>query len=255
MKLGDIENGWNQARSAMERFSNMQSTEWEGIVAAAESENWDEVAKWLLTFRPAGNFDIPSLVEEFRNAMLAQDAERAGFHSMWFPDHVCMPMETGSAHVANVTGKRSYQPRHDMLDAVGLPCHTGREDVRVVAAAHGRKGVGAVDSGLLQGLPIKADALNCLTREAAAQSTEGARVLVDDGHGMPGLVKTIGEEGADSSTPENDHVHESDATRRMGSRRVGGPKGVPADLAFHRGQHGHRQADLLRPRATERSTG
>jgi probable F420-dependent oxidoreductase len=50
-------------------------------------------------------------------ALVAQEAEAAGFHSMWFPDHVCMPMETGSAHVANVTGKRSYQPRHDMLDA------------------------------------------------------------------------------------------------------------------------------------------
>jgi probable F420-dependent oxidoreductase len=49
--------------------------------------------------------------------VVAQDAERAGFHSMWFPDHVCMPIETGSAHVANVTGTRSYQPRHDMLDA------------------------------------------------------------------------------------------------------------------------------------------
>ncbi|MGD9751702.1 MAG: TIGR03619 family F420-dependent LLM class oxidoreductase [Acidimicrobiia bacterium] len=50
-------------------------------------------------------------------AAVAADAERSGFHSMWFPDHVCMPMQTGSAHVANVTGKRSYQPRHDLLDA------------------------------------------------------------------------------------------------------------------------------------------
>ncbi|MFT5531064.1 MAG: putative F420-dependent oxidoreductase [Candidatus Poriferisodalaceae bacterium] len=48
---------------------------------------------------------------------VAVDAERAGFHSMWFPDHVCMPLETASAHVANVTGKRSYSPRHEMLDA------------------------------------------------------------------------------------------------------------------------------------------
>ncbi|GAB4117992.1 MAG: hypothetical protein Fur0036_01800 [Fimbriimonadaceae bacterium] len=77
MKLGDVENGWNQAQSAMERFSSMQSPEWEAIVAQAKAENWDEVAQWLLSFRPAGNFDIPSLVEEFRNAMLAQDPERA----------------------------------------------------------------------------------------------------------------------------------------------------------------------------------
>ena len=48
---------------------------------------------------------------------VAGDAERAGFHSMWFPDHVCMPLETGSAHVANTSGKRSYEARHEMLDA------------------------------------------------------------------------------------------------------------------------------------------
>lgn len=77
LKLGDTENGWNQAMSTMERFGNMQSDEWDGVVQQAEAKNWDAVAQWLLTFRPKGNFDIPSLVEEFRNAMLAQDHERA----------------------------------------------------------------------------------------------------------------------------------------------------------------------------------
>lgn len=48
---------------------------------------------------------------------VARDAEAAGFHSMWFPDHVCMPFETGSAHVANTSGTRSYASHHDMLDA------------------------------------------------------------------------------------------------------------------------------------------
>ncbi len=52
-----------------------------------------------------------------RPVEVAQAAEAAGFHSMWFPDHVCMPIETGSAHVANQSGKRSYAPRHEMLDA------------------------------------------------------------------------------------------------------------------------------------------
>jgi probable F420-dependent oxidoreductase len=48
---------------------------------------------------------------------VAHAAEAAGFHSIWFPDHVCMPLETGSAHIANETGARSYSPRHEMLDA------------------------------------------------------------------------------------------------------------------------------------------
>ena len=55
--------------------------------------------------------------QTLRPVEVAQAAERAGFHSMWFPDHVCMPLETGSAHIANETGKRSYSPRHEMLDA------------------------------------------------------------------------------------------------------------------------------------------
>ena len=48
---------------------------------------------------------------------VAQCAERSGFHSMWFPDHVCMPSETSSAHIANQTGARTYSSRHEMLDA------------------------------------------------------------------------------------------------------------------------------------------
>jgi probable F420-dependent oxidoreductase len=52
-----------------------------------------------------------------RPVEVARAAEQAGFHSMWFPDHVCMPLETASAHIANETGKRSYSPRHEMLDA------------------------------------------------------------------------------------------------------------------------------------------
>jgi probable F420-dependent oxidoreductase len=48
---------------------------------------------------------------------MAQLAERLGFHSMWFPDHVCMPMQSASEHVANASGTRAYQSRHTMLDA------------------------------------------------------------------------------------------------------------------------------------------
>jgi len=51
---------------------------------------------------------------------VAADAERAEFHSMRFPDHVCMPLETASAHAANVTGKRSYSSHHEMLDAAAV---------------------------------------------------------------------------------------------------------------------------------------
>src|ERR1700687_144622 len=58
-------------------------------------------------------------LEEMRPVRIAQLAEAAGFHSMWFPDHVCMPTGSSSAHVANASGKRAYEARHNMLDAAG----------------------------------------------------------------------------------------------------------------------------------------
>ncbi|MGE0823564.1 MAG: TIGR03619 family F420-dependent LLM class oxidoreductase [Candidatus Binatia bacterium] len=48
---------------------------------------------------------------------VAQLIEQAGFHSMWFPDHVCMPLQSASEHVANVSGTRAYESHHAMLDA------------------------------------------------------------------------------------------------------------------------------------------
>ena len=41
---------------------------------------------------------------------VAQGAERAGFHSIWLPDHVCMPISSTSAHVANESRARGYEP-------------------------------------------------------------------------------------------------------------------------------------------------
>ena len=54
--------------------------------------------------------------EEMRPVHTAQLAEQNGFHSLWYPDHVCMPIQSGSAHTANVSGNRAYQPHHNMLD-------------------------------------------------------------------------------------------------------------------------------------------
>jgi probable F420-dependent oxidoreductase len=51
-----------------------------------------------------------------RPVEVAQRAERVGFHSMWFPDHVCMPISSTSAHVANESRTRGYEPRHEILD-------------------------------------------------------------------------------------------------------------------------------------------
>lgn len=56
-------------------------------------------------------------VEDMQTVNAAQIAEKAGFHSMWFPDHVSMPGASESHHTANISGVRAYQARHNMMDA------------------------------------------------------------------------------------------------------------------------------------------
>jgi probable F420-dependent oxidoreductase len=70
-------------------------------------------------YRDDVNFFVRSVpAEQQRPVEVAQLAERVGFHSMWFADHVCMPLLSASAHVANASGQRAYESRHNMLDVV-----------------------------------------------------------------------------------------------------------------------------------------
>jgi probable F420-dependent oxidoreductase len=71
-----------------------------------------------LGYRDNINFFARSIpASQMCTVQIAQLAERTGFHSLWFPDHVCMPLQSTSAHVANASGTRAYEPRHTMLDA------------------------------------------------------------------------------------------------------------------------------------------
>tara|TARA_B100000686_G_C16757416_1_gene956443 strand:- start:833 stop:1873 length:1041 start_codon:yes stop_codon:yes gene_type:complete len=58
-----------------------------------------------------------SPLEETQPLKVACAAEAAGFHSIWYPDHVSMPIGSESFHTANQSGQRAYQPYHNMLDA------------------------------------------------------------------------------------------------------------------------------------------
>src|SRR5262245_11161827 len=71
-----------------------------------------------LGHRDETNFFLRSMPASMMSTVqMAQLAERLGFHSMWFPDHVCMPTQSASEHVANASGTRAYESRHTMLDA------------------------------------------------------------------------------------------------------------------------------------------
>ena len=56
--------------------------------------------------------------DEMQVVELARLADRLGYHSLWFSDHVCMGRDLGAAHTANESGKRAYPDRPVMLDVV-----------------------------------------------------------------------------------------------------------------------------------------
>ena len=56
--------------------------------------------------------------DEMRVLDLARLADRLGYHSLWFSDHVCMGRDLGAKHSANESGTRAYPDRPVMLDVV-----------------------------------------------------------------------------------------------------------------------------------------
>jgi probable F420-dependent oxidoreductase len=56
--------------------------------------------------------------DAMRPIELAQLAERLGYHSLWFSDHVCMGRDLGATHTANESGTRAYPEQPVMLDVV-----------------------------------------------------------------------------------------------------------------------------------------
>ena len=74
-----------------------------GVIVRSETEFWVE------NVAP----------ETMRPLELARLAERCGYHSLWFPDHVTLPLETTPVHIVNPeSGKRHYVERPQMLDAL-----------------------------------------------------------------------------------------------------------------------------------------
>lgn len=73
----------------------------------------------------------PVPAAEMRPVEIAQLAERLGYHSVWFSDHVAMPPAPEQIRYANPeTAKRHYPPRPNMLDGAvvmgAVATHTTR---------------------------------------------------------------------------------------------------------------------------------
>jgi len=68
--------------------------------------------------RDEENFYLQSVpASEMEPVRIAQMAERVGMHSMWFSDHVCMPLSSTPGQPANESGTRAYEPSHNLVDA------------------------------------------------------------------------------------------------------------------------------------------
>jgi len=75
---------------------------------------------------------------------------------------------------------RVVDPGHHPAHPERLPDHARRDHVGVIAAAHRRERIGALDAGLDQDIAVEADAGHLAALEAHGQLAERLRVLVDD---------------------------------------------------------------------------
>src|SRR3954471_16466341 len=72
-----------------------------------------------LLMRDERDFYLQKLpAHEMRPVEVAQLAERLGYHSVWFSDHVCMGRDEGAFHTANMSGTRAYPNQPTLLDMI-----------------------------------------------------------------------------------------------------------------------------------------
>lgn len=92
-----------------------------------------------------------------------------------------------------------------MRDVECFPGNAGSQDIGVVAAGHGGESIGVGHPGLLERVPVKADAGDLAPRKALAQPAEGAVVLIDDRHGVAGVLERMRKRRPHTATS---HDHE-----------------------------------------------
>ena len=84
--------------------------------------------------------------------------------------------------------------RDHVLDAVSLPCHSGRQNVAVVTATHRCECMSARDPRILQSLAVETDPLDGDPAEIGSQLAEGLGVLINDGYRVALVVEFTGEQ-------------------------------------------------------------
>ena len=125
---------------------------------------------------------------------------------------------------------RVVDARHDVLDTIGLTGNARSENVGVVPAAHRGKGVGVLDAGLDQRVPVKAEAGHPFALETVPQTAKGRAVAVDDSHVVALALETECQGRANPAAAHNDEVHAATLHRTGTRSRPNGYGGSAADV-------------------------
>ena len=96
----------------------------------------------------------------------------------------------------------------DVLDAEGLAGYPRRDDVGVVATGHCGEGVGLLDTGLDQRVPVEADAGDLTAPEARPEPPKRAGVLVDDRHRVTDRLDAVRDRRADPAAAHDHDMHD-----------------------------------------------
>src|SRR5688500_18962984 len=101
------------------------------------------------------------------------------------------------SHATRAAVNIELSPLDRAPNGEGLAGRPGRDDVGVVAAGHGREGLGAPDAGLLEDGLVEAVPGHLVAVERGTQPAEGVRLAVDDGDGVVPVLEAAREGRAD----------------------------------------------------------
>ena len=130
--------------------------------------------------------------------------QQAAQHLVGGPAH---RSDRGNTHALEEFGAvRVIHTRHNVLHLEHFACHTGGNNIRVIARRDGGKSVRFGNAGTLEGVLIKTDTGHQTALKALTQRLESTFVLVNDGDRMPRSFQSARQHDAHASGTHNDEV-------------------------------------------------
>jgi hypothetical protein len=102
---------------------------------------------------------------------------------------------------------RAFDAGHHVGDLEGLASDASGQDVAVVSARHRGYRVDLLDPRLEEHVAVESETDHGLAAPPLREAPEGVGVLVDDRHGMIGLLQAHRQLAADPAAADDDHSH------------------------------------------------